>query len=205
MGGTLPVSSRNYPRRLNRVPAGRCFSTTICQHAETHFSSRHLNGRRFCGRRSIQNRIRPCWLTGEGNQISVLERTPLPHSLGQFYAAMTAFRVSPGSGIRYIVMGLASSGELSFAPTLVARFCDAPRWTIRTEYPPAGFPPRQAGHFVREFIRLFGPPRRPQDEITQRHRDLAASAIRVGRNPVASGGVVRSLTQATSLCPAGGD
>src|SRR5512132_4047587 len=28
---------------------------------------------------------------GEGTQISVLDRTPLPHSLGQFYAAMTAF------------------------------------------------------------------------------------------------------------------
>ena len=28
---------------------------------------------------------------GEGTRIRVLDRTPLPHSLGQFYAAMTAF------------------------------------------------------------------------------------------------------------------
>ena len=28
---------------------------------------------------------------GEGTRITVLDRTPLPHSLGQFYAAMTAF------------------------------------------------------------------------------------------------------------------
>ena len=28
---------------------------------------------------------------GAGRQITVLDRTPLPHSLGQFYAAMTAF------------------------------------------------------------------------------------------------------------------
>jgi carbamoyltransferase len=58
---------------------------------------------------------------GEGNQITVLDRTPLPHSLGQFYAAMTAFLGFRPDQDEYIVMGLASSGEPTFAPS---------RWTV---------------------------------------------------------------------------
>lgn len=56
--------------------------------------------------------------TGEGSRITVLDRTPLPHSLGQFYAAMTAFLGFRPDQDEYIVMGLASSGEPTFAPAL---------------------------------------------------------------------------------------
>ena len=56
--------------------------------------------------------------TGEGTQITLLERTPLPHSLGQFYAAMTAFLGFRPDQDEYIVMGLASSGEPTFVPGL---------------------------------------------------------------------------------------
>ena len=144
--------------------------------------------------------------TGEGNQISVLERTPLPHSLGQFYAAMTAFLGFRPDQDEYIVMGLASSGEPSFAPTLsreILRVLPDGRFELNTRL--LDFHLARAGHFVREFIRLFGPPRRPQDEITQRHRDLAASAQFVLEETLLHlGRRLRSLTQATSLCLAGG-
>lgn len=43
--------------------------------------------------------------SGEGNQITVLDRTPLPHSLGQFYAAMTASWGFRPDQDEYIVMG----------------------------------------------------------------------------------------------------
>ncbi|HMW85586.1 MAG TPA: carbamoyltransferase C-terminal domain-containing protein [Nitrospira sp.] len=144
--------------------------------------------------------------TGEGNQITVLERTPLPHSLGQFYAAMTAFLGFRPDQDEYIVMGLASSGEPSFAPTLsreILRVLPDGRFELNTRL--LDFHLARAGHFVREFIRLFGPPRRPQDEITQRHRDLAASAQFVLEETLLHlGRRLRSLTQATSLCLAGG-
>lgn len=143
---------------------------------------------------------------GEGNQITVLERTPLPHSLGQFYAAMTAFLGFRPDQDEYIVMGLASSGEPTFAPSLsreILRLLPGGRFELNTRL--LDFHLARTGYFVEEFIRLFGPQRRPHDDITQRHRDLAASAqlvledtlLHVGRR-------LRALTQATSLCLAGG-
>ncbi len=143
---------------------------------------------------------------GEGNQITVLDRTPLPHSLGQFYAAITAFLGFRPDQDEYIVMGLASSGEPTFAPTLrreILRVLPDGRFALNTRL--LDFHLARAGYFVQEFIRLFGSPRQPTEEITQRHRDLAASAqcvleetlLHLGRH-------LRSLTQATSLCLAGG-
>lgn len=143
---------------------------------------------------------------GEGNQITVLERIPLPHSLGQFYAAMTAFLGFRPDQDEYIVMGLASSGEPTFAPSLsreILRLLPGGRFELNTHM--LDFHLARGGCFVEEFIRLFGPPRRSSDDITQRHRDLAASAqlvledtlLHVGRR-------LRALTQATSLCLAGG-
>ncbi|ULA60069.1 MAG: Putative Carbamoyltransferase, NodU family [Nitrospira sp.] len=143
---------------------------------------------------------------GEGSQITVLDRTPLPHSLGQFYAAMTAFLGFRPDQDEYIVMGLASSGEPRFAPALgreILRLLPEGRFALNTRL--LDFHLARAGHFVPEFIRLFGSQRRPQDDLTQRHRDLAASAqfvleevlLHLGRR-------LRSLTQATSLCLAGG-
>ncbi|MGC3974634.1 MAG: carbamoyltransferase C-terminal domain-containing protein [Nitrospira sp.] len=144
--------------------------------------------------------------TGEGTQITVLERTPLPHSLGQFYAAMTAFLGFRPDQDEYIVMGLASSGEPSFAPTLsreILRVLHDGRFELNTRL--LDFHLARAGHFVPEFIRLFGPQRRPQDDITQRHRDLAASAQSVLEETLLHlGRRLRSLTQAKSLCLAGG-
>ena len=144
--------------------------------------------------------------TGEGNQITVLERTPLPHSLGQFYAAMTAFLGFRPDQDEYIVMGLASSGEPTFAHSLsreILRVLPDGRFELNIRL--LDFHLARAGHFVPEFIRLFGPQRRPQDDITQRHRDLAASAQFVLEETLLHlGRRLRSLTQATSLCLAGG-
>jgi len=143
---------------------------------------------------------------GEGQQITLLDRTPLPHSLGQFYAAMTAFLGFRPDQDEYIVMGLAASGEPTFAATFrreVLRLLPQGRFELNTRL--LDFHLARVGLFVEEFVRLFGPPRRPADELTQRHRDLAASAqlmleevlLHLGRR-------LRSLTTAESLCLAGG-
>jgi carbamoyltransferase len=44
----------------------------------------------------------------EGTTIRALTRTPLPHSLGQFYAGMTAYLGFTPDQDEYIVMGLAA-------------------------------------------------------------------------------------------------
>ena len=114
---------------------------------------------------------------GEGSEITVLDRTPLPHSLGQFYAAMTAFLGFRPDHDEYIVMGLAASGEPTFAQVFrreIVRLLPLGRFELNTRL--LDFHLARAGLFVKEFIHLFGAPRQPSDELTQRHRDLAASA-----------------------------
>lgn len=54
----------------------------------------------------------------EGQTIRVLTRTALPHSLGQFYAAMTAYLGFTPDQDEYIVMGLAAYGEPRYADLL---------------------------------------------------------------------------------------
>jgi len=143
---------------------------------------------------------------GEGNKITVLDRTPLPHSLGQFYAAMTAFLGFRPDQDEYIVMGLASSGEPVFAPVLrreIVRLFPRGRFELNTRL--LDFHLARAGRFVAEFVLLFGSPRHASDEITQRHRDLAASAqVVLEESLLHLGRHLRSLTQAESLCLAGG-
>jgi carbamoyltransferase len=55
---------------------------------------------------------------GEGRQLSVLQRTPLPHSLGQFYASMTSHLGFIPDQDEYIVMGLAAYGHPVYADRL---------------------------------------------------------------------------------------
>lgn len=144
--------------------------------------------------------------SGEGSRITVLDRTPLPHSLGQFYAAMTAFLGFRPDQDEYIVMGLASSGEPTFAPALrqnIVRLLSRGRFEVNVRL--LDFHLARAGFFVEGFVRLFGAPRRSTDEITQRHRDLAASAqVVLEETLLHLGRHLRSLTQAESLCLAGG-
>lgn len=143
---------------------------------------------------------------GEGTRISVLDRVPLPHSLGQFYAAMTAFLGFRPDYDEYIVMGLAASGDPIFAEALrreVLRLLPHGRFELNTRV--LDFHLARAGLFTEAFTRLFGPPRRPMDPLTQRHRDVAASAqvvleealLHLGRH-------LRTITRAESLCLAGG-
>ena len=144
---------------------------------------------------------------GEGARITVLDRTPLPDSLGQFYASMTAFLGFRPDHDEYIVMGLAASGEPTFAPALrreMVRLLPHGRFELNTSL--LDFHLARAGLFVQEFVHLFGAPRQQSsDEITQRHCDLAASAqlvleevlLHLGRH-------LKTLTRAESLCLAGG-
>jgi carbamoyltransferase len=144
--------------------------------------------------------------SGTGRQLKVLQRTPLPHSLGQFYAAITSFLGFKPDHDEYIVMGLAAYGEPSYAGELrrhVLRLAPAGRFELNTRL--LDFHLARVGFFTRDFVELFGPRRHPEEDLTQRHRDVAASAqlileetlLHLGRH-------LRTLTDADSLCLAGG-
>jgi carbamoyltransferase len=143
---------------------------------------------------------------GEGRQIRVLQRTPLPHSMGQFYAAMTAYLGFTPDQDEYIVMGLAAYGEPAFADVLRRHVLglrpDGQFW-LNTRL--LDFHLARAGIFAPELERLLGVRRKPGGEILQRHRDVAASVqlvleetlLHVGRH-------LKRVTGADNLCLAGG-
>ncbi|HKW16657.1 MAG TPA: carbamoyltransferase C-terminal domain-containing protein [Terriglobales bacterium] len=121
----------------------------------------------------------------EGNEIRVLDRIFLPHSLGSFYTMICEFIGFNHYGDEGKVMGLAPYGK--------DRYCDQVRRLLMTEqtgfqldldfFKPLGSNEGMrinsdgtvllARHFSARMIEMFGPPRIPGSEVTQRDADLA--------------------------------
>lgn len=114
---------------------------------------------------------------GEGNRLRVLNRVKLPHSLGQFYSAATNFLgFDMFQGDEYKVMGMAAYGE--------PEYCDFLRENVLVANGGGSFKldityldHHLAKHheYPEKITSVFGPPRRPDDEITERHYNVAAS------------------------------
>jgi carbamoyltransferase len=139
-------------------------------------------------------------------QIQGLDRTRLPHSLGQFYAAMTAYLGFKPDHDEYIVMGLAAYGEPRYAETIrrhLLRPLPGGTFTLNTAL--LDFHLARVGIFVPEVVALLGPSRLPDEEVTQRHRDLAASVQLVLEEVLLDmARALRSATEVDRLCLAGG-
>jgi len=121
----------------------------------------------------------------EGSEIQVLDRVFLPHSLGSFYTMICEFIGYNKYGDEGKVMGLAPYGKDTY--------CEQIRDLLMTSdsgfeldldfFKPLGSNEGMqinpdgtvalARHFSSRMIKLFGPPREPHAEITQRDMDLA--------------------------------
>ena len=143
---------------------------------------------------------------GSGNRLEMRKEIHFPHSLGLLYSAFTyytGFKVNSGE---YKVMGLAPYGEPKYADVIMERLIDVkPDGTFRLnlDYFDYCTGLRMTSETFHE---LFGgPPRRPDERLTQRHMDLAASIQAVTDEVVLR--LTRSLareTGAENLCLAGG-
>ena len=121
----------------------------------------------------------------EGNDINVLERVFLPHSLGSFYTMICEFIGYKKYGDEGKVMGLAPYGKDTYCGQIreIVEVCD-PAFRLDLNYfmplgsnqgmqiQPDGTV-RLARHFSDRMVQLFGKPREPHAEITQRDMDLA--------------------------------
>jgi carbamoyltransferase len=140
------------------------------------------------------------------DNIQVLKRIPLPHSLGQFYAAITAYLGFIPDHDEYIVMGLAGYGEPRFAQALRSQVLrPLPDGEFRLNTSLLDFHLARRRIFSPDFTGRFGPARLPDEEVTQRHRDIAASAQLVLEEVLLQ--LARHLKQLTGmdrLCLAGG-
>jgi carbamoyltransferase len=143
---------------------------------------------------------------GRGRELDMVKEIHFPHSLGLLYSAFTyytGFKVNSGE---YKVMGLAPYGEPRFAQLILDHVIDLKQdgsFRLDLSYFDYCTGLRMTSQ---KFHDLFGgPPRKPEEPLTQRHMDLAASVQKVLEEAVLR--LTRSLAKETgiaNLCLAGG-
>jgi carbamoyltransferase len=144
---------------------------------------------------------------GEDIRLKVLKRIKLPHSLGQFYSAVTNFiGFDMFGGDEWKVMGLAAYGKPEYYDFLKQKVLTTNgnndfHLNIRI------LDHHLAKHyqFGEEISRELGPPRAPDGELTERHWNIAASAQKVLEETALH--LLRGLHERTgeeNLCMAGG-
>src|SRR6202790_3450708 len=143
---------------------------------------------------------------GNGNRLEIFQDIHFPPSLGLLYSAATyytGFKVNSGE---YKVMGLAPYGEPRYAQRILDHLIDLkPDGSFRLDM--SYFDYCTGLRMTNDrFARLFGgPPRQPDELLTQRHMDLAASIQAVTEEVVLR--LTRGIadeTGAKNLCLAGG-
>jgi carbamoyltransferase len=123
----------------------------------------------------------------EGNDIEVLDRVFLPHSLGTFYTMICEFIGYKKYGDEGKVMGLAPYGKETYSDQIreIVNLKNGNFQLDLSYFKPLGsnqgmevLPDgtvRLARHFSERMQKLFGDPREPHTEILQRDMDLAFS------------------------------
>lgn len=156
--------------------------------------------------------------TGDGNKITVFNQVRFPHSIGIFYTALTQYLGFAHYGDEYKVMGLAPYGK----PVYTDKLKDVIQTT------PDGLFKLNLDYFIHHkegvktnifekndptpsilysdyLVEQFGPLRKKGEELTQYHRDLAASVQRITEETIFH--LLTHLHQKTGLdqvCIAGG-
>jgi len=143
---------------------------------------------------------------GRGNTLQPVREIHWPHSIGLLYSAFTyytGFKVNSGE---YKVMGLAPYGSPTYADLILENIVDLKEdgsfWLDQSYFSYA----TGLTMTSRKFHELFGgPPRDPENPLSQRHMDLAASVQKVTEEIMLR--LTRSLAttyQIENLCLAGG-
>ena len=144
---------------------------------------------------------------GTNNKLKVLNRIKLPHSLGQFYSAVTNYiGFDMFAGDEWKVMGLAAYGK--------PKYYDFFRERVLTTNGDSGFrfdikvlDHHLAKHyqFPEAIINELGPSRKPGEELTEHHWDIACSAQKALEDTaIHLVGKIHEMTGEENLCMAGG-
>ncbi len=127
---------------------------------------------------------------GRANNIEVLQSVDFPHSLGIFYTAFTQLLGFPHYGDEYKVMGMAPYGKPQYTEKLhnVLKLTNDGLFKLNLDYfrkGTAGIISYDANHmpvvaslYSQKMVDTFGPVRKKEEELTQYHKDMAASVQR---------------------------
>jgi carbamoyltransferase len=162
------------------------------------------------------------WGRGGGSRMNIDDAIAFPHSLGLYYTAVTQYLGFLKFGDEYKVMGLAAYGE----PEQLEAFRDIVRFDANgsgngfrlgldyfvhhrngpeMSWAEVDKTPTLGKLFSGEMSRRLGAARGPEEDLEQRHRNLAASLQ--ARLEEVYLGMLRKLAKATglkSICLAGG-
>lgn len=148
------------------------------------------------------------WMgVGRGASISSIGEIGYPHSLGVFYSGITDYLGFLRASDEYKVMGLASYGEPEFIDRFREIVREAPEgYALDLSYFTCHYRPgSKYGYFSKKFVDLFGPPRKKDEPVVDRHAAVAASAQAVLEETVLRlAAKLYDQTGLKKLCMAGG-
>ena len=143
---------------------------------------------------------------GKGSDLKVVKEIHFPHSLGLLYSAFTYYIGFKVNSDEYKVMGLAPYGEPRYTNLIrekLIKIADDGSFHLDMSYFDYATNLTMTN---KKFDELFGgPPRKSQNELTQREMDLASSVQKVTEEIVIK--LAKSISKVTSernLCLAGG-
>lgn len=117
---------------------------------------------------------------GKDNTVDKISETFYPHSLGSFYEAVTQFCGFKPNYDEGKTMGLAPMGNpepyLEEVRKIIRVGSDG---SFKLDLSYFNFQYLAAKRYSTKFERVFGPPREPNGDFTQRHQDVAAAFQRV--------------------------
>ncbi|GGX22871.1 carbamoyltransferase [Streptomyces noursei] len=205
----LPIKETVH-QELTRLNLGEVPNIVVRKHHESHaasafFPSPYSSAAVLCVDGVGEWATTTLW-HGQGTELRHIAELRFPHSLGLLYSAFTyfcGFKVDSGE---YKLMGLAPYGTPRFAEVIRSELVDIKSdgsFRLNMKY----------FEYLRgqvmtgpAFERLFNGPRRlPEDPITERELDLAASVQRVTEEiMLLLAGMARERTGESRLCLAGG-
>ena len=141
---------------------------------------------------------------GKGNDITLLKELRFPHSIGLLYSAVTTHLGMKANSHEYKIMGLAPYGKPIYYENFKKVVDVKEDGSIEFDMSYFDF------HYKlrmpsKKFEKEFGPIRKPHEEVTQKHKDIAASLQKITEEIIFK--MLNHLhkeTSMTNLCMAGG-
>jgi carbamoyltransferase len=141
----------------------------------------------------------------KGNDIKLLEQINFPHSIGLLYSAATAHLGFSVNNSEYKVMGLSPYGNPDAYYDSFKKIVDIKddgSFRLDMEYFDYHYKMTMPS---KKYIEEFGPIRKREGELTQKHKDIAASLQKVTEEAIfKSLNHLQELTKSENLCFAGG-
>ncbi len=141
---------------------------------------------------------------GKGTDITLMKELQFPHSLGLLYSAATAYLGFKVNNDEYKVMGLAPYGKPTYYDEF-KKIIDVKQdgsYHLDMSYFTFHYGTRM---FNKRFEEKFGPERKKESAVEQKHKDIAASLQKVIEEIIFAGvNHLYEITKTKNLCLAGG-